>query len=125
MCQGSCSTNTCQQTCSPTEARLRHALAEIQKHAQQQLQLRGKDGQPHPGAFAMQFIATLAEEGLAGVAPAPAPVTHPVTVHRGSSAVSAMLSGCGCRTTADCSCRVMDQAASMLYQSHAPHRRAA
>lgn len=117
MCQGSCSTNTCQQTCSPTEARLRHALAEIQKHALQQSQLRGKDGQPHPGAFAMQLIATLAEEGLSS--PPAQPAEQPVTLHR---ARADLFSNCGCRSTADCRCMAMDAQAKILYDGH---RRAA
>jgi hypothetical protein len=118
MCQGSCSTNTCQQTCSPVEAKLRQALAEIQKTALQQLQLRGKDGQPHPGAFTMQLIATLAEEGLAPAAAA----EQPVTVHR---ARVDLFATCGCRSTADCRCMAMDTQAKVLYQAHERNRRAA
>jgi hypothetical protein len=118
MCQGSCSTNTCQQTCSPVEAQLRQALAEIRKTALQQLQLRGKDGQPHPGAFAMQLIATLAEEGLNDGA-APAPAMQPVTMHRSRADLFA---NCGCRSTADCRCMAMDAQAKILYDGH---RRAA
>jgi hypothetical protein len=127
MCQGSCSTNSCQQTCSSAESQLRTALAEIQTLAQQQLQamtaLPHKEGQPAPGAFAMQLIVTRAEAALAA-----APATEnvkPITVHRGSSTLSAMLAGCGCRSDADCTCRVMDQAASLLYRSHERHRNAA
>lgn len=127
MCQGSCSTNTCQQTCSPGEAQLRQALAEIKKLAEQQLQalqaLRNPDEGPQPSAFALRLIATRAEDALAS---APATETvKPVTMHLGSSKLNAMLAGCGCRTNADCTCRVMDLSAKMLYDSHERHRQAA
>ena len=127
MCQGSCSTNTCQQTCSPAEAQLRQALADIHTLAQQQLQalqaLVGPEGTPQPAAFALRLITTRVEDALAA---APAVETvKPVTLHLGSSPLNARLAGCGCRSDADCTCRVMDQSARLLYDSHERYRRAA
>jgi DsbC/DsbD-like thiol-disulfide interchange protein len=127
MCQGSCSTNTCQQTCSPVEAQLHTALAEIQTLAQQQqLQalnaLPRNDGQPAPAAFAMQLIIAKATTALdATLAPAP-DAAKPVTLHRGRSG---LLAGCGCPSTADFTSKLMDQTAGLLYMNHAQHRRAA
>jgi hypothetical protein len=129
MCQGSCSTNTCQQTCSPAEAQLRKTLADIQKLAEQQLQalqaLRGPDDKPQPAAFALRLIATRAEAALEA-APAPATgVTQPVTVHRPGQLGRDFTSKCGCRSTTECNCMAMDLTASLLYRSHEQHRRTA
>lgn len=123
MCQGTCSTASCESACSPTEAHLRRVLADIQTLAQQQLQalaaLRGPDGQMPPAAFALQLIGTRAAAGLTD-APAPAPAVAPVAMHRSLS--SALNTKCGCRSTADCRCMTMDLTASLLYRSHEQHR---
>lgn len=113
MGQGRCSTAACQQSCSPVEAELRRALAEIQTLAQQQLQaleaLPGYAGQPPPAA---------------GLAQAEA-VNPGVTSRPGQTPPRLHDSKCGCRSTADCNCLAMDMTARLLYQSHEAHRRAA
>jgi hypothetical protein len=126
MCQGTCSTASCQKTCSPAEKQLRHALAEIQTIAQQQLQalvaLRGPDGQLPPAAFALQLISTRAA-AVIEAAPAPVLAEAPVTMH--GSLKNAFTATCGCRSTADCRCVTMDLAAAMLYKKHEQHRQPA
>jgi len=128
MCQGTCSADTCQQTCSPADAHLRQVLGDIQTLASQQLQalfaLRGTDGQLPPAAFALQLIVTRAAAGLEPtVAPAP---TVPVMLHRpGQQTERSLTADCGGRGSDDCRCMSMDLTASMLYRSHEPHRRAA
>lgn len=127
MCQGTCSTTTCQQTCSPAEAQLRQTLADIKKLAEQQLQalqaLGGPADKPQPAAFALRLIATRAETALeAAPAPVPAPSNaQPVTVHRPGQLAQSMAT-CGCRSSADCRCMSMDAAARLLYRNHEQHR---
>ena len=119
MCQGTCSTNTCQQTCSPGEAQLRQTLADIKKLAEQQLQalqaLGAPDDKPQPAAFALRLIATRAESALEAAA---APAAQPVTIHRPGT----LGPNCGCRSTSECNCMAMDLTASLLYKSHERHR---
>ncbi len=133
MCQGSCKSATCKNTCSPAEAQLRRALSDIEALARQHMApvaAPGVNAAPAVSQAVNPVLAVIASRAAEGLqAPASATVVRmrirpddgPIP---GARITQRMKDICGCKGVYDCDCvSVQNQATRELWSEHNQRQR--